>query len=136
MAAAMAADAQGVWLIPGVRRTATRRPGGVSVRPGHAATRIEWHPLGDGEPRVVALPLPVRTIAVGADAIWLTPGAVPGSEQYVLIQAVPGGSWRVWRAPEGEIVEAVAPDRGLVVTRARAPGSERSILTCHRSAGR
>ena len=56
MAAALAEDQQGVWLVAGIRVIRTEHDGGVSLRPGDAVTRVEWHPLGEGEPRVVDVP--------------------------------------------------------------------------------
>lgn len=131
MAAALAEDRQGVWLVAGIRVIRTERPGGVSLRPGDAVTRVEWHPFGDGQPRVVEVPLPVRTIAVGHGSIWLTPAHVPGSSQYLLIGEARGG-WRIWRPPDREAIEAVAPTLGLVVTTVRAQAAERIVFTCHR----
>jgi hypothetical protein len=103
------------------------------MRPGDAVTRVEWHPLGEGEPRTVDVPLPVRTIAVGAGSLWLTPAPISGTAQYLVI----GGThaeWRVWRPPAGEAIEAVSPALGLVVTTVRRPGIERTAFTCHRVA--
>ena len=91
MAAALAEDQQGVWLVAGIRMTIGERPGGISLRPGEAVTRVEWHPLGDGQPRAVEVPLPVRTIAVSAESIWLTPAAIPGSSQHLVIGETGGG---------------------------------------------
>lgn len=131
MAAALAEDRQGVWLVAGIRVNIIDRPGGVSLRPGDALARVEWHPLGDGQPRAVEVPLPVRTIAVGLGSIWLTPGPISGSSQYLLIGEADGG-WRIWRPPDREAIEAVAPMLGLVVTTARRQGTERTVFTCHR----
>jgi hypothetical protein len=94
---------------------------------------VEWHPLAEGEPRTLDVPLPVRTIAVGPGSIWLTPGPVPGSSQYLVIGDT-GGGWRVWWPPDREAIEAVSPALGLVVTTARRPGTERTPFTCHRVA--
>jgi hypothetical protein len=131
MAAALADDQQGVWLVAGIRMHISERPGGVSMRPGDAVTRVEWHPLGDGQPRAVDVPLPVRTIAVGLESIWLTPAPVPGSPQYLVIGET-GGGWRIWRPPNRESIEAVAPTLGLVVTTARAQSAERTVFSCYR----
>jgi len=131
MAAALAEDRQGVWLVAGIRMTISERPGGVSLRPGDAVTRVEWHPLGDGQPRVVEVPLPVRTIAVGPGSIWLTPAPIPGSSQYLVIGEA-GGGWRIWRPPDREAIEAVAPTLGLVVTTVRRQTADRTVFTCHR----
>ncbi len=131
MAAALAEDRQGVWLVAGIRMNVSERPGGVSLRPGDAVTRVEWHPLGDGQPRAVEVPLPVRTIAVGPDSIWLTPAPISGSPQYLVIGET-GGGWRIWRPPDREAIEAVAPALGLVVTTARRQATERTAFTCHR----
>jgi len=133
MAAALAEDGQGVWLVAGIGVHVTEREGRASVRPGEAVTRVEWHKLGDGTPRTVDVPLPVRTIAVSPGSLWLTPGPVSGSAQYVVIGSA-SGPWRVWRAPDRELVEAVAPALGLVVTTARRPGIEQTAITCHRLA--
>jgi len=131
MAAALSEDQRGVWLVAGVRVVRTERAGGVGLQPGDAVTRVEWHPLGDGEPRVVDVPLPVRTVAVGPGTIWLTPAPILRSSQYLVIGAADGG-WRIWRPPERELIEAIDPTLGLAVTTARAPDSERTVLTCHR----
>ncbi len=133
MAAVLAEDGQGVWLIAGIRVHVTERGGGASMRPGDAVTRVEWHPLGDGQPRTVDVPLPARTIAVGAGSMWLTPAPISGSSQYLVIGG-PEGGWRVWRPPAGEAIEAVSPALGLAVTTARRPGTERTAVTCHRIA--
>jgi len=131
MAAVLATDEQAVWLIAGIRVHATEHEGGVSLRPGDAVTAVEWHPLRDGEPRVVEVPLPVRTVDAGPGALWLAPGVVARPPQYAVIGdgSVP---WRVWHAPERESIEAVAPALGLALTTTRKPGAERTILSCYR----
>ena len=131
MAAALAEDRTGVWLIAGIRTNVVEHDGGVSLRPGDAVTRVEWHPLGDGEPRAVDVPLPVRTIAVGPDSIWLTPAPISGTPQYLVIGEA-NGRWRMWRPPHGQALEAVAPTLGLAVTTARRQGTEWTVFTCHR----
>lgn len=133
MAAALSADELGVWLVTGVRAVVDERPGGVSVRPGDAVTRLEWHPLDGGEPLAIDAPLPVRTIAVDAGSLWLTPGPLSGTPQHLAIRA-PDGGWRVWRPPYGEMIDAVAPAAGLVITSIRVDGAERRAMTCHRVA--
>ena len=131
MAAVLAEDQHGVWLVAGIRVIVTERPGGISHRPGDAMTRVEWHPLGEGEPRAVDVPMPVRTIAVGPDSIWLTPAPISGSSQYLVIGET-GGAWRIWRPPEREAIEAVAPKLGLVVTTVRRQPTEWTEFTCYR----
>ena len=131
MAAAIDTDQQGVWLIAGVRVHVTHHDGGASMRPGDAVTRITWHPLGDGVSSDLDVPLAVRTVAVGGRSVWLTPGVVAGSRPYVLI-GDGTADWQVWRAPERESVEAVAPALGLALTTARKPGAERTTLSCYR----
>jgi len=79
----------------------------------------------------VEVPLPVRTIAVGPGSIWLTPAPISGSSQYLVIGEA-GGVWRIWRPPDGEAIEAVAPTLGLVVTTVRRLEAERTVFTCHR----
>jgi hypothetical protein len=131
MAAALDDVGQGVWLVAGIRMTISERPGGVSLRPGDAVTRVEWHPLGEGAPRALDVPLPVRTIAAGRGSIWLTPAPIPGASQYLVIGDA-GGRWRIWRPPGQEKIEAVAPALGLAVTTVRPEGREWTVFTCHR----
>jgi hypothetical protein len=135
MAAALAHDQQGVWLVAGIRVVRTEHDGGVSLRPGDAVTRVEWHPLGEGEPRIVDVPLPVRTIAAGAGSIWLTARPTAGSPEYLVIGET-GGRWRIWRPPDEHVIHVVAPVLGLAVTTPRraAPITGRSAFTCHRIA--
>jgi hypothetical protein len=134
MAAALAEDEQGVWLIAGVRIVITEHDGGASLRPGEAMSEVQWHPLGSGVPHTVRVPAPVRTIDVGRDALWLTPAAFPGTAQYVVVGSAKGDDWRIWRAPEGADVEAVAPSLGLVLTTTHHPTARTSTLSCHRIA--
>lgn len=129
---AASSDGLGVWLVVGIRVVVTKRPDGASVRPGEATTRLEWHPLGQGDTRVVEVPLPVRTIVVSGDALWLTPGPVDGEPQYVVIGSVSGGAWHVWEAPERQFVDAVEPATGLVLTSARGDQSSDRSFFCHR----
>jgi len=131
MTAVLAADEQAVWLIAGIRVHVTEREGGVSVRPGDAATAVEWHPLGDGEPRIVEVPLPVRTIDAARGVLWLTPGAVAKPPQSVVI-GDGSAPWQVWHAPERESIEAVAPAHHLALTTIRKPDAERTVLSCYR----
>jgi hypothetical protein len=135
MAAVLAPDEQAVWLIAGIRVHATEREGGVSLRPGNAVTAVEWHPLRDGEPRVVEVPLPVRTIDATADALWLTPAPYPGTEQYLVTGSPSGDDWRVWRAPKGAFIEAVEPRLGLCLTTTRRPRGETTLLSSYRVDG-
>ena len=131
MAAALADDQRGVWLVVGIRVIRTEHDGGVSRRPGDHVTRVEWHPLGEGKPRIVDVPLPVRTIAVGPGSIWLTARPMAGSPEYLVI-GESGDRWRIWRPPDEHVIHAVAPALGLAVTTPRrAPDTGRSVFTCH-----
>jgi len=134
MGAVLAADEQAVWLIAGIRVQVTEREGGVSLRPGDAVSSVEWHPLRDGEPRVIEVPLPIRTIDTASGALWLTPGVVARPPQYVVI-GDGSAAWQVWHAPEHESIEAVAPALDLALTTTRKPGAERTILSCYRLGG-
>jgi hypothetical protein len=131
MAAAIDPDQRGIWLIAGVRVHVTHHARGASMRPGEAVTRMGWHPIGDGPTRDLDVPLPVRTIAVGPRAVWLTPGVVAGPPQYVMI-GDGEVDWQLWRAPERESIEAVAPALDLALTTTRKPGAERTLLSCYR----
>ncbi len=129
---AVSSDGLGVWLVVGIRVQVTERPDRATRRPGNAATRLEWHPLAGGDPSELEVPLPVRTIAVSGNALWLSPGPVPGSRQYVVIGDPDATEWRIWNAPERQTVEAIAPGTGLVLTSAPGEaGSGRSFF-CHR----
>ena len=132
MAAALAEDERGCWLIRGTRVRTTEHDGGVSIRPGDPGTTVEWYPLGEGAVRSLPVPAPVRTIDVAGDTLWLTPAAIPGSEQYVVIEAATGDVWQIWHPPEQAHVEAVAPSLDLVLTTTRRPGTETTVLGCHR----
>lgn len=136
LAAALAGDGESVWLTTGLRVLVSERPDGASIRPGDATTRLERHPLAaDGDPFVVDLPLPVRTIALGSGSIWLTPGPVTRSEQFVLtLPDRPTGAASLWRPERGDLVEAVDPVARLVLTTRRAPESGRTLFSCFRVA--
>jgi hypothetical protein len=132
MAAALADDEQGVWLVPGAHVRITEQDAGVSIRPGDPGMTVDWYPFGDGAVRSLPVPVPVRTVEVDHDALWLTPAAISGSEQYVVIGAVSGNDWRIWHPPERALVAAVAPSLGLVLTTTHRPGAETTVLGCHR----
>jgi hypothetical protein len=131
MSAVLEADEQAVWLVAGIRVRAIEHDGGVSLRPGDAVTEVQWHPLRDGEPRIVEVPLPVRTIDTAADTLWLTPGVVARPPQYIVIGDA-SAPWQVWHAPERESIEVVAPALDLALTTTRKPGAERTIISCYR----
>jgi hypothetical protein len=100
--------------------------------PGASEHEVQWHPLRHGEPRIVEVPLPVRTIDTAADTLWLTPGVVARPPQYVVIGDA-SAPWQVWHAPERESIEVVAPALDLALTTTRKPGAERTILSCYRT---
>lgn len=130
---ALTPDAEALWLTTGIRVVITERPDGASLRPGDATTRLERHPLGEGEATVIDVPLPVRTVACGVDGLWLTPGPVLGSEQFVIIRPnEPSDGWRLWRAAVEEVVAAVSPAARLVLTSARSPDDLTTTFRCHR----
>jgi hypothetical protein len=132
MAAALSEDERGVWVIAGRAVRITEDDGGASMRPGEPVREAQWHPLGTGVPRTIQVPVPVRTIAVGRDALWLTPAAIPWTTQYVAIGSAVGDDWRIWRAPDRALVQAVAPKPGLALTSTHEAGSETTILSCYR----
>jgi hypothetical protein len=132
---AMSSDGRGVWLVVGNRAQVATRQGGVSLWPGAATTRLEWHPLAGGEARVVEVPHPVRTIAVSGNALWLTPGPVVGSPQFVVCGDSGATEWRTWNAPDGQRVQAVAPGTGLVLTSAAGRTGFDRLFQCHQIAG-
>jgi hypothetical protein len=131
---ALSSDGRALWLTTGIRVVVTERADGASLRPGDATRRLERHPLDGGEPSVVEIPLPVRTVACDGDhdGLWLTPGPVSGAEPFVIARLHSAAAWRVWRAPAQEAVMAVAPRARLVVTARRGAGDLMTTFACHR----
>jgi hypothetical protein len=131
LAAATGGDA--VWLTTGTRVMVTDRPGGVGLEPGAATPQIERHPLDAGtEARTIEVPKLVRTIALSPGQLWLTPGPMAGTEQFVLIVGTDGTGAALWRAEPGELVEAVEPVNGLVLTSRRDMDTLSASFACVR----
>lgn len=132
--ATLTPDGEALWLTTGIRVVVTERPDGASLRPGDATTRLERHPLGEGDATEIDVPMPVRTVACGVDGeLWLTPGPVQGSEQFVAIRPNDADdAWRLWRAPTGQLVAALSPAARLVLTSARPPDDLTTTFRCHR----
>jgi hypothetical protein len=132
--AALSPDGRTLWLTTGTRVIVIERPDGASLRPGEATSRVERHPLDGGDPSVIELPMPVRTVACDGDrgGLWLTPGPVPGTEQFVIARPDGDARWRLWRAPAGLAVVAVSPATRLVVTGPRRAGNRTTTFACYR----
>jgi hypothetical protein len=130
---AVSPDQGSVWLTTGIRVIVTERADGASLRPGDATSRLERHPLGDGEPTVFEVPMPIRTVVSDRDELWLTPGPISGSDQFVIIRrSEDGAEWRMWRAPAGVVVAAVSPATRLVLTTGRGPDDLQTTFACYR----
>ena len=132
LAAALSADGRALWLTTGIRVIVTERPDGASLRPGDATSRLERHPLDEGEPTVIEVPLPVRTVATAGDSLWLTPGPVQGADQFVLIRPTDRDEWHLWRPPSGQVVAAVSPHAGLALTSQRSSDDLKTTFACYR----
>lgn len=132
LAAALSADHRAVWLTTGIRVVVTERPDGASLRPGEATSQLESHPLDGGEPTVIEVPLPVRTVATAKDSLWLTPGPVQGTDQFVLVRPIDGDEWHLWRPPSGQVVAAVSPQAGLALTTQRNSDDLKTTFACYR----
>jgi hypothetical protein len=130
--AALSADHRALWLTTGIRVVVTERPDGASLRPGDATSGLESHPLGGGEPTAIAVPLPVRTVATSGDDLWLTPGPIRGTDQFVLVRTIDRDEWHLWRPPSGEVVAAVSPRAGLALTSRRNPDDLTTMFACYR----
>ncbi len=134
--AALSGGGTALWLTTGVRVLVTPRPHGLSLEPGAATFGLERHDLGgENAPLTVELPLPVRTIATSSGEIWLTPGPVSGEAQHVVtLTDPPGSAARVWRPEPGELIAAVDPTAGLVLTSRGHDETLTSTISCFRLA--
>jgi hypothetical protein len=130
--AALSADQRALWLTTGIRVVVTERPDGASLRPGDATRWLESHPLGGGEPTVIEVPLPVRTVATAGDSLWLTPGPIQGADQFVLVRSTDRDDWHLWRPPSGQVVAAVSPRAGLALTSQRTSDGLKTTFACYR----
>jgi hypothetical protein len=127
-------DGGTAWIVVGTRARLTER----SVMRGSPSFGLQrWSLDGTEATQSFSLPLAVREITPGHDALWLTPGAGTNTKQFVLIVdgLQDGPRSTVWHAPKGHQVVAVEPQEALTFTVAADVAGGSADLSCYRLGG-